>query len=209
MSNAEKKKVVRNSSKFYLDVLEIQMKVYNPNPTASGNDDPEEKRDCVIRSICKLLNKDWSDVYKDLFNIGLSLGTMPESNAVYAQYLSKYGYINISDILYDEDDITTIGQFMALYKSGSYFISNDFHAVAYIDGVIYDNQAHFEELYDINYFLIAEHEDIFVNINNKDYSIMKIIRNRMAKMEELSESHPLIKTALENLKSFKEKPKPL
>lgn len=208
MSNAEKKKTVRNSSAFYLNLLGIKMELYNPNPTAPNKYDPEEKQDCVIRSICKLLDKSWKDVYKDLFDIGLSLGTMLESGVTYTQYLSRYGYVNISDMLYNEEDITTIGQFMASFTSGRYFISNNFHAVAYIDGVIYDNQAHFDELYDINYFLIAEHEDIFVNIGNKDYvAIMQIIKKKISRMEELSTSHPLMKSALKNLKVFKEPPK--
>lgn len=207
----KKEKVVekRESSKFYLNLLGVKMKYYDPNPYANLHDDPEDRQDCVIRAISKILSKSWKEVYEDLSKIGLELGIPMNHSKAYTLYLSKYGYIDISDILYEQKDVTTIGQFMNLYKNTISFVSDEFHAVAYIDGEIYDNKAHIDN-FDINYFLIDEFQDIFVRID--DDTLKDVIEKKFSKLEELSSIESrvsdkiLLSTILENLNYFRENP---
>ncbi len=58
------------------------------------NNNPKQKRtnDCVIRALSLGLNKSWKDVYKDLTNLGIKKGLMPNDRSNWKQYLKDFGY---------------------------------------------------------------------------------------------------------------------
>lgn len=58
------------------------------------NNNPKQKRtnDCVIRALSLGLNKSWEDVYKDLTNLGIKKGLMPNDRNNWKQYLKDFGY---------------------------------------------------------------------------------------------------------------------
>ena len=58
------------------------------------NENPKNKLtgDCVIRAIAYGLGKSWSDVYKDLCELGLKYAILPNNKYCYTKYLSKLGY---------------------------------------------------------------------------------------------------------------------
>lgn len=59
---------------------------YNPNPKK------DNAPDCVIRALCKALDKDWIDVYDLLVARGRELYDMPNSVEVMASVLLEHGF---------------------------------------------------------------------------------------------------------------------
>lgn len=108
------------------------MKYYNPNPQKKN------VGDCVIRAISKALNIAWDDVYVGLCVYGFSMCDMPSSNAVWGAYLQDNGFErhilpNICPNCY------SIADFAADNPIGRYIVATGTHAVAVIDGIIWDS----------------------------------------------------------------------
>jgi hypothetical protein len=103
------------------------------------NANPENKLvgDCVIRSISKITNKSWEDVYSDLAVKGLELKDMPSSNNVWANYLYDLGYVSKS-LPYECPACFTVNQFADKYNIGKYLVATGTHVVAIMDGKYYD-----------------------------------------------------------------------
>jgi hypothetical protein len=103
------------------------------------NANPENKLvgDCVIRSISKITNKSWEDVYSDLAVKGLELKDMPSSNNVWANYLYDLGYVSKS-LPYECPACFTVNQFADKYSIGKYLVATGTHVVAIMDGKYYD-----------------------------------------------------------------------
>lgn len=103
------------------------------------NNNPAKVRvgDCVIRAISKVTGKSWEDVYLLLMVEGLNMHDLPTSNNVWGALLYKLGY----DRHYIDDTTPnnyTLEQFAQEHKSGSYVVGTGTHAVAVVDGDIYD-----------------------------------------------------------------------
>lgn len=62
----------------------------NPNPLRY------KAGDCVIRAISLAFNKDWYEVYDDLYRLGREMADMPNVNRVYEAYIEKLGGKKIS-----------------------------------------------------------------------------------------------------------------
>jgi len=62
------------------------------------NNNPLQYRsgDCVIRAISLAFNKDWYEVYDDLYRLGREMADMPNVNRVYETYITKLGGKKIS-----------------------------------------------------------------------------------------------------------------
>ena len=58
----------------------------NPHPTG------KKIGDCVVRAIAIAEAKKWTDVYKELCDIGLEIYDMPNSKPVYESYLERHGW---------------------------------------------------------------------------------------------------------------------
>lgn len=48
--------------------------------------------DCVIRSISLATGKTWREVYRELTEIGMKKGRMPNDRVVFAEYLKREGW---------------------------------------------------------------------------------------------------------------------
>lgn len=59
---------------------------YNANPKNKYTND------CVIRAISTALNLPWNKVYKDLVDIGMKYGYMPNDPKTYNKYLESMGW---------------------------------------------------------------------------------------------------------------------
>lgn len=61
-------------------------KYFNPNPLK------KETGDCVVRALCKALDKDWNTVYDLLCAKGKETSTMPNSKESYESVLIENGF---------------------------------------------------------------------------------------------------------------------
>jgi hypothetical protein len=93
--------------------------------------------DCVIRAISKALNQSWEDTYIDLTIQGYLMGDLLSSNAVWDAYLKSKGFKR-HIVPNDCPDCYTINDFCKEYPQGIYVIGTGTHAVAVIDGIIFD-----------------------------------------------------------------------
>ena len=101
---------------------------FNPNPC--------NKRvgDCTVRAICKILGKEWADVYLDLCLFGLMMCDIPSSNNVWGEYLKSQGF---ERHIVPEND-STVESFCADHPRGKYLLALQSHVVAAEDGNYYD-----------------------------------------------------------------------
>lgn len=104
---------------------------YNPNPSG------KTVSDCVIRAISKALNQSWETTYIELALQGYLMSDLLNSNAVWSAYLKNKGYIR-DMVSNDCPDCYTIKDFANEHSKGTYIIGTGTHAVAIVDGVIYD-----------------------------------------------------------------------
>lgn len=104
---------------------------YNPNPKYN------RVGDCVVRALTIALNKDWDEVYTELFVNGYSMKDMPSANHVWGVVLRKNGYKQYAM----PDDCPycyTVEKFAVDHPQGVYILALDSHVVAVKDGIIYD-----------------------------------------------------------------------
>lgn len=122
---------------------------FNPNPSS------QRVGDCVIRAICKVLGKDWEDVYIGLCYEGLIYNDMPSANYVWGMYLRKYGFIQNS-VPSTCPDCISVMKFAEDHPKGRYLLACQNHVVAVVDGIYYDTWDSGHEV--ILYFYSKEEE---------------------------------------------------
>lgn len=104
---------------------------YNPNP------DRNLVGDCVVRALCKLLNKRWLEVYAGICAQGAIMFDMPSSNAVWGAYLRRLGFVK--EMLPDYcPDCYSVRDFCLDHPYGQYVLMLSGHVVAVEDGCYYD-----------------------------------------------------------------------
>lgn len=104
---------------------------YNPNPNG------KTVSDCVIRAISKALNQSWEETYIELALQGYLMGDLPNANAVWSAYLKNKGFTR--DVVSNDcPDCYTITDFVEEHPNGTFIVGTGTHAVAVVDGVIYD-----------------------------------------------------------------------
>ena len=103
---------------------------YNPNPFGL------RVGDCVIRAISKALNQPWEKTYIDLCVQGFMLGDLQSSNAVWSLYLRHNGFKRRT--IEDCPDCYTVEDFCREHPNGVYVIGTGSHAVAVVDGCVFD-----------------------------------------------------------------------
>lgn len=107
-------------------------KKYNPNPKSN------RVGDCVIRAICKVLNKSWDEAYADICTEGFRQKDMPSSNAVWGTYLMKEGFrmVPAPDTC---PDCYTVSRFCKDHPRGRYVLATGTHVIASVNGDYYDS----------------------------------------------------------------------
>ncbi len=108
------------------------------------------KSNCVIRSLCKLLNKEYEEVFNELVNIAHELGLESFNEIpVFEKYMSDY---HINKIDSNEIQIKDLK-----LDSGSYIIfcydqKDYYHMIPVINNVIYDKNNECLDLYVISIY---------------------------------------------------------
>ena len=107
---------------------------YNPNPMGYQDD----KGDCVIRAISKVLNQSWDKTYWDLCNQGYLMGDWGNSNRVWDAYIREHGFKRkvIPDTC---PNCYTVREFCRDYPYGVFMLAMGNHTVAIIHGDYYDS----------------------------------------------------------------------
>lgn len=100
---------------------------YNPNPTG------RHVGDCTVRAISKAMNQDWNKTYWGLCIEGGIVKDMPSSNAVWGEYLKRYGYTRQL-----APEGITVGEFAENYHQGTYILALSGHVVCVQNGIVYD-----------------------------------------------------------------------
>ena len=103
----------------------------NPNPLG------KQTGDCVIRAIAIVTDRSWRETYRDLCRMGEIMADLPNSDAVWGNYLREHG---AKQFLLPETcpSCITVRAFCDRYPEGVYVIGTGSHAVAVIDGDWYD-----------------------------------------------------------------------
>ena len=116
---------------FYTNLLDIKICEENLNPlNLQGG-----VNDCTIRSLSKVLNKPYKEIYHELARLGEEQCRMYNSTNLIKEFLKDYNYKSSTF-----DYRISVGQFMYQNKKGKFIISTKNHMCAYIDGVWYDNE---------------------------------------------------------------------
>lgn len=113
--------------------------------------DKNGKSNCVIRSLCKILNKEYNDIYNDLCKIAEDLKCDSFNDIpVFEKYMEDN---NIFKINHDED----IKVKDLKIDNGSYIVfcydkKEFYHMISIIDNDIYDKNSDFMDLYVISVY---------------------------------------------------------
>lgn len=104
---------------------------YNPNPYKMN------VGDCAIRAVAKVTDQTWMQAYMALYVFGMQLGDLANSDAVWTAYLKSKGFKKglIPDTC---PDCYTVFDFARDNPVGAFVLGTGSHAVAVIDGDIYD-----------------------------------------------------------------------
>lgn len=93
----------------------------NPNPLRYRSGD------CVIRAISLAFDKDWYEVYDDLYQLGREMADMPNVNRVYETYITRLGGKKISAYLELEGGRKRLTARDLTKRSGTFIISTAKH----------------------------------------------------------------------------------
>ena len=124
---------------------------YNPNPLKKSCGD------CVIRAISKALGQSWEQTYTELALQGYMMSDMPSSNAVWGTYLVGKNFEEGS-LMRRCLSCYTLQDFCEDFSVGTYIVGTDSHAVAVIDGTVFDSFDS-RDMYPTYYFKKIEEEN--------------------------------------------------
>ena len=97
---------------------------YNANPSGKATGD------CVVRAIATITGKSWSRVYTELYEYGLWMYDMMDTNTVWHKYLKDHGFA----IFAIDDPCMTVDEFCRVHPYGEYLLGTGKHLLAVIDG---------------------------------------------------------------------------
>ena len=105
---------------------------YNNNPLGKS------VGDCVIRAVSAVIGKGWDETFMDISAQAFRMADITASDSVWSAYLKGAGYKRrtIPDTC---PDCYTIADFAADHPSGRYVVGTGTHAVAVIDGDVFDS----------------------------------------------------------------------
>lgn len=113
--------------------------------------DKDKKSNCIIRTFCKLLNKEYDDVKNELLNIAIELNYERYVEIeVFETYLERNNYTKyVSNIDIKVKDLKLpIGKYAVFcYDKKDYY-----HMLSIIDNIVYDKNDTSLDLYVINVY---------------------------------------------------------
>jgi hypothetical protein len=105
---------------------------YNPNPRNP------QAGDCVVRALAAVTGRDWLSVYAALSVQGFMMGDWGNSDSVWGEWLRSQGFRR--EIIPNSCPACyTVADFAADHPHGAYVLGAGSHAVAVVDGDIYDS----------------------------------------------------------------------
>ncbi len=113
--------------------------------------DKNGKSNCVIRSLCKILNKEYNDVYNDLCKIAEDLKCDSFNDIpVFEKYMEDNNIFNIDydkDIMIKDLNLNDNSYIVFCWNKKDYY-----HMIPIIDNVIYDKNSDCMNLYVISIY---------------------------------------------------------
>lgn len=110
----------------------MSYRYYNNNPLGKS------VGDCVIRAVSAATGKSWDEAFMELSSQAFRMADITASDAVWNAYLRTIGFER-ETIPNTCPDCYTIGDFADDHPEGRYILGTGTHAVAVIDGCIYDS----------------------------------------------------------------------
>lgn len=109
-------------------------KYFQPN----AKDKNDRECDCVIRALCKGLDKEWVDIFDELYAICRKFQLMMDGKKCYEKYLKLYGFEYQSLSIARGDSRPTVNKFCETHRKGTYILRVAHHLVTVVDGKFYD-----------------------------------------------------------------------
>ena len=107
--------------------------------------------DCVLRALGKVLGKTWHEVYWDLCLMGAYMCDWGNSNAVWDAYLREKGFVRAA-IPNTCPECYTVEDFAKENPKGVFVVATGSHAIAVVDGCVYDSWDSTQEIPTYYYF---------------------------------------------------------
>lgn len=96
----------------------------------------DRTNDCVIRAIAHATNLDYMQVFKDLCEIAVKVGHLPNNPNTYEKYLKKLGWTKNSPLKNNRGRKIRLRDFKS---SGTFIVHTTSHLTCVKDGVLYDS----------------------------------------------------------------------
>lgn len=107
------------------------------------------KSNCVVRSLCKILNKNYEEVYNDLYLIAKEMNKSFNEIEVFENYMLKNNILFLND---EEIKIKDLELDNGKYIVFCYDKNNYYHMVSIINNTLYDKDNKSLELYVIKIY---------------------------------------------------------
>lgn len=91
--------------------------------------------DCVIRACAIALNQDYKETMKEMFDLGLKIGYLPNADEVWKPYLISKGFVRHTTPKDKKGKKISIRNWSAECPSGSIVAHTRTHLVAVVDNV--------------------------------------------------------------------------
>ena len=108
--------------------------------------DKKGKSNCVIRSLCKVLNKEYNDVYDDLCKVAKNLNHSSFNDVpVFEKYIEENDIIKINcsrEVKVKDLEIDNCSYIVFCYDKKEFY-----HMISIIDNIIYDKNSDCMDLY--------------------------------------------------------------
>ena len=116
--------------------------------------DKNGKSNCVIRSLCKVLNKEYDDVYNDLCKVAQNLNCSFNDIEVFETYMKNNNIFKINctkEIKIKNLEIDNSSYIVFCYDKKDYY-----HMISIIDKAIYDRNIECMNLYVISLYKLSK-----------------------------------------------------
>ena len=114
-------------------------------------EDSNGKSNCVIRSLCKILNKDYDEVLNDLITVQNQINAESFNDIpVFEKYMENNNIYKID--CFGEPKIKDLKLDNGSYIVFCYDKKERYHMVAIIDNVVYDKKDNYRDLYTISIY---------------------------------------------------------
>lgn len=120
--------------------------------------DKEKKSNCIIRTFCKLFNKEYEKVEKELLNIAIELNYEKYTEIeVFETYLERNNYTKY--VLNADIKVKDLKLPIGKYAVFCYDKKDYYHMLSIIDNIVYDKDHTSLDLYVINVYKFLIKED--------------------------------------------------